>query len=141
MDWHLMYPKGTAPGSEEISRFIGNPLWDDLAAFMQERCKVSPLISHSGCSMAPGYNVKYRKGGKALCTLYPKAGFFNCLIVIADKHTLAAEALLEGFDPLTVNLYREAYASNGMRWLFIPVTSQRILEDVKALIHIRARCR
>ncbi len=141
MAWHMMYPKGQAPEMEEISRYVASPLWDELNAFIQERYKASPLVSHSSCSMAPGYNVKYRKGGKALCTLYPKDGSFDCLIVIGAKQALAAEALLDSFDPHIITLYQKADAANNMRWLNISVTTLRILENVKTLIHLRATCR
>jgi hypothetical protein len=45
---------------------------------------VKPKLSYSGCSMDggawKGWNVKYKKSGKVLCSLYPKQGYFLALV-------------------------------------------------------------
>lgn len=85
--------------------------------------------------MIPGYNVKYRKSGKSLCTLYPEEGFFYCLVVVGKKEE--AEVLLPELTPETQNLYQEAKPYNGARWLTLKVINEQTLEDIKALISLR----
>jgi len=97
-----------------------------------------PRIEYSRCGMAPGWNVKYKKGGRALCTLYPAAGSFTCLVCIGQREAMAAEALLPLCSPPVRQLYHTASPLNGSRWLMIPVTDEAVLTDVKALIGIRA---
>jgi AraC family transcriptional regulator len=54
-----------------------------------------------------GWNVKYRKGGRALCSLYPKQGYFLALVPYEGK-------------------------SNAFE-----VSSEDVLQDVKNLIALR----
>ena len=61
---------------EQIAAAVGSSLWQRTCIFLQSSYGSVPLIQYSGCSAAPGWNVKYRKGGKALCTLYPDDSFF-----------------------------------------------------------------
>ena len=80
--------------------------------------------------------MKYRKGSRAICTLYPglpEEGQFTCLVVVGPKEADRAEALLAACDPYLRELYQAAGGTGGSRWLMIAVTSEGILEDVKAL--------
>ncbi|KAB2952754.1 DUF3788 family protein [Heliorestis acidaminivorans] len=36
---------------------------------MEEAYQAKPHITYSKCSAQPGWNVKYKKSGKSLCTL------------------------------------------------------------------------
>jgi hypothetical protein len=98
-------------------------------------------MSYSKCSAQPGWNVKYQKSGKSLCTMYPMDGFFIALIVIGAKEEAEVEAAaaLGQFTPYMTELYRRTAFSCGGRWLMIRVTDREILEDVKKLIAIRVR--
>ena len=86
--------------------------------------------------------MKYRKGSRAICTLYPdlpEAGQFTCLVVVGRREEDQAEALLAACDPYLQDLYRKAGGTGSSRWLMIAVTSERILEDVKALLRLRVK--
>ena len=85
-----------------------------------------------------GLECKIKKGGRALCTLYPAAGSFTCLVCIGQREAMAAEALLPLCSPPVRQLYHTASPLNGSRWLMIPVTDEAVLTDVKELIGIRA---
>ncbi len=84
-----------------------------------------------------GWNVKYRKGGKALCSLYPKQGYFAALIAIGEKEKTEAEMLMPHCDAYTRELYAKTKAGATGKSLGVEVTSESILRDVKALIEIR----
>jgi len=86
---------------------------------------------------APGWNVKYKKSGRALCTLYPDAGSFIALVTIGQKESTEAELMLRTFTPYLQALYARVKTYNGARWLMIHVTDGGILSDVKRLIALR----
>jgi hypothetical protein len=77
--------------------------------------------------MKPGWNVKYQKSGKSLCTLYPMEGFFIALVVIGNKESFEAELMLPLLSSYTQSLYQNTAFSAGGRWLMINVTDQTIL--------------
>ncbi len=137
MSWNEAFLRDNAPIFEQISDYIGSPCWVALNEHLQSIYGVKPKIEHSICSGAPGWNVKYKKGGRSLCVLYPDKDFFTCLVCIGAKEANEAELLLSTCTKYTQNLYQNAQLLNASRWLMITVTSEEILEDVKSLIFTR----
>lgn len=137
MTWNQVYPKGDPPNLSEISDYIQTPLWDALCTHLESIYAVTPTVEHSRCSGAPGWNLKYKKGGRALCTLYPAQGFFTCMVSVGSKEVMEAELLLGGCTEYVQTLYQATKPFNGGRWLMIGITSAEILEDVKMLISLR----
>ena len=87
--------------------------------------------------MLRGWNVKYKKSGRSLCTLYPEKGTFSVLVVIGERERPEMELLLPTFSEYLQELYRKTQVSMGQRWLMIDVTDEEILEDVKRCIFVR----
>lgn len=137
MDWNTLYEKSNRPDLQAISSYIGSPLWDDLRAHLERTYGVLPTQEHSICSGAAGWNLKYKKSGRALCTLYPAQGFFTCLVSIGRKEATEAELLLPTCTETVQQLYWNTRLFNGGRWLMIEVTSPAIAQDAKALIALR----
>ena len=137
MNWNQLYPKTIRPSPEEIAAFIGSPLWGEFCAQIESAYGVEPQIEHSVCFGAPGWNVKYKKGGRALCTLYPDDGFFTCMVVVGAAEAPYADAALAACSADVQTLYSNTRVFNGARWLMIRITDARVLEDVKTLIRLR----
>lgn len=135
----LSPPAPQAPDFEAVSREVNSPLWDALCAFLQECYGVSPQLEYSKCAMAMGWNVKYRRGGRALCTLYPDRGTFTCMISVGKRETPEVELILDRLTPYVQELYRAAKPYQFGRWLMIQVTAPEILADVKTLLLIREK--
>jgi len=137
--WSEQYTKAYEPALEQIAEYIGNPLWQALCGFVETSYGTLPAVEYSMCSGAPGWNIKYKKGGRALCTLYPHEGFFTCLICIGAKEVMEAELLLAVCCSYTQELFLRAKPVNDTRWMMIDVTSENVLEDVKRLLYARAK--
>lgn len=143
MEWNQLYSSMMEPNIENIKAFIGSaePLWTELQSYLEETYRIAPKMSYSKCSAQPGWNVKYQKGGKSLCTLYPMEGYFIALVVAGAKEEAEVEAAaaLGVFSPYVQELYQKTAFSCGGRWLMINVTDRAVLEDVKQLIAIRVK--
>ncbi len=143
MEWNLLYGSDREPEREDIRSYIGKavPLWDELQAYLGETYRIPAKMSYSKCSGQPGWNVKYQKGGKSLCTLYPMEDFFIALVVIGTKEEAETEAAmaLGEFSPYLQELYGRTSFSCGGRWLMIHVKDRTVLDDVKKLVAIRVR--
>lgn len=139
MAWNERYTKTDEPALAQIAEYIGSPLWRELCDFAEASYGTRPSVEYSTCSGAPGWNVKYRAGGRALCTLYPHSGFFTCLICIGTKEAMEAELVLSACCSYTRELYQKARPMNGTRWLMIDVTSEDVLKDVKELLLVRSK--
>lgn len=139
MDWIDKYSADRQPSKAEIDEFIATPLWADLNIFLQSSYDVEPEYSYSGCSEQPGWNVKYKKAGRSLCTLYPMSGFFIALVVIGAKEEPEALLLAPSLTEHVRGLLEKAESVAGGRWLMINVTDEEILNDVKLLIQLRRK--
>lgn len=143
MEWNFLFDVSREPDENDMEAYIGSagPLWNGLRAYIETIYQVKSKTSFSKCSAQPGWNVKYQKSGKSLCTLYPMEGFFIALVVIGAKEESEAGAgvKLGAFTPYVSELYRNTVSSCGGRWLMIRVDDSDVLEDVKRLIAIRVK--
>lgn len=139
MEWNTLYDQNSPPTLDNIGKYVGSELWGNLNAFLEDTYKIQPIFTYSRCSMQPGWNVKYQKNGKSLCTLYPMEGFFIALVVIGNKESFEAELMLPSFSKYTQSLHQNTAFSAGGRWLMINVTEPAILDDVISLVQIRAK--
>jgi AraC family transcriptional regulator len=84
MQWSELYDGGHEPLENQIRAFVATPLWDELAQYVQQIYNGKPKLFYSCCSMDKGiwkgWNIKYRKSGKNLCTLYPRQGSFTAIV-------------------------------------------------------------
>lgn len=129
--------KQDEPSLEELGHGVGSPFWEELHSFLRESYGVSPAVEYSGCALAPGWNVKYRARGRALCTIYPDTGTFTCMISMGQKEAPAMELALPGLTAHVREVYQSSRSSRMGRWLMIRVSGPEILEDVKTLLRIR----
>ena len=137
MNWLEAYPKSEEPTLEQIEQFIQSPLWNGLCSWAEGAYSIAPKVEYSTCSGAPGWNVKYKKSGRALCTLYPDRGQFTALVTIGAKEATEAELLLPTCSDYIRELFARTQMFNGARWLMIHITDAQVLADVKKLIRLR----
>ena len=136
---NLVMDNSHMPSLDEIGNYIGGAAekrWLELNQHLEKTFNIQPKISYSTCSGKPGWNFKYQKSGKALCTLYPEKGRFIVLIVV----TLALIETLEktGYaDPFIWKIIEEAKPFNKTKWLMVSVEDQFGLESVIKLLHLK----
>ncbi|MEA4859784.1 hypothetical protein SDC9_92104 [bioreactor metagenome] len=141
MQWHEAFGEKHQPSWQDIRTYVGKGvvLWDELNSYLSTLCGKEGDLSYSSCAAQPGWNVKYRKGGKSLCTLYPMQEFFITLVVIGIKeessvfHLIAEGALNE----YVIGLFTHARPMAIGRWLMIEVRDGTILRDVQTLVALR----
>jgi len=145
MQWSEVFTKENEPTESQIQDFVGCPLWDDLAGHLQQEYKVRPKISHSSCAMDggiwKGWNVKYKKSGKPLCTLYPKQGHIQSLVPVSLQNLGEAELMLPTFTEYTQNLFAQSATGRFGKSLAFIVEDEGVLHDMKNLIALRATSR
>ncbi len=133
--WNKM-DRGFEPNINMVSEYIRNQEFDKLYEYLVEQYAVSPTFEYSGCSV-PGWNIKFKKAGRNLCTIYPMEGYFVILIVIGKKEKEEFEQNFSSFSPYLQDLYTNTKEGMGQRWLMIEVEDADIIEDVKKCISIR----
>lgn len=137
--WKDIYDQSIEPSAENIKEYISNKLYEDLCLFLEENYKIIPKFEYSKCSMQKGWNVKFKKGGKSLCTIYPMEGYFIALIVIGAKEQIEAEETIPTCTKYIQDLFSKTQFSCGGRWLMVEVKEEAVLKDVFRLIQIRVK--
>jgi len=86
-----VFNKESQSTEAEIKDFIGLEvftLFTNLDNHLRENYKVKSKLAYSSCAMDNniwrGWNIKYQKSGKSLCTIYPQQGHF--LVLVPGKH-------------------------------------------------------
>jgi AraC family transcriptional regulator len=126
------------PNLEEVSEFIRNPLFDALCEHLTETYQPICKIEYSGDTLAAGWNVKFRKAGRALCVIYPRKHTFTVLVVIGRKQKERVEQMASQFSPKMSEIYHASREGNGQRWLMIDLREDDALyRDTLQLIQIR----
>jgi len=143
MNWNEIFNAELIPSAEDIREYLGEvtSIWDELTAYIEEAYQIKPQIAYSKCSAQPGWNVKYKKSSKSLCTLYPMAGHFIALVVVGPKEQEEVEIGMDAgmFSTYVKELYDKTTYSAMGRWLMIEVKDKTSLNDIKRLLTIRVR--
>ncbi len=111
--------------------------WRGLTGVIENEYGSKPLISYSVCAAQPGWNVKYKKGGKALCTLYPEPDGFTALVVLNMADMTRFDAVRPAYTPYLQSLYDNSRLFNNTKWLMIRVTDGAVLDDVIRLLRLK----
>ena len=142
MQWHELFDREHEPTEVQIKEYINTPLFGELDEHLRQIYKVKPKLAYSSCGMDAGawkgWNIKYQKSGKSLCTLYPKQGYPLLLITIGVRGVGEAELLM----PMCTEYIQGLFGKgdfHGSKYLGIELRDESILHDVKNLIEIRAK--
>lgn len=126
------------PTEYEMKEYINNDLWMDFCEYMKDTYNAVPKFEFSKCSWEYGWNIKFKKGSKSLCTVYPRENYFTILIVIGKNEKKTFEDMFLSFSNDIQNIYKETPEGNGQRWLMIDLEDNDIrYKDVKKIIEIK----
>ena len=130
--------KSCHPSLEEIGQYTGNPVFMEFCSELKTTYAVQETIEYSSCSLEPGWNVKFKKAGKSLCTIYPRESFFTVMVVVGRKEKDSVEQILPECTPELLDIYRQTKEGNGQRWLMVDLEDRVALyRDLLRIIQIR----
>lgn len=138
-EWATLYPQTSEPLREEVDLYVASPLWMELRAYLEKEFHAASRVEYSRCGMEPGWNVKFKQGGRSLCTVYMRRGYVTAMVSIGAREENAAQLVLLACTAYTREVYQHTAASRMGRWLMLDVTSPEVLADVKALVNLRAK--
>lgn len=126
------------PSPEEIRLALGAryPLWERLTQFVEANYQIQGEWSFWGPAKS-GWNLRYRRKGKALVALYPQKERVTARVVLGKAQAERALGLTLGEE--VARMLREAPQLHDGRWLFIPVVNEADAEDVEQLLHVKMR--
>ncbi len=130
------------PTLEEIGQYINNPVFIQFCSEIKNTYACKETIEFSSCSWEKGWNIKFKKAGKTLCTIYPREYYFTVMVVIGRKEKESVEKILPGCSSEMRDLYHQTPEGNGQRWLTADLEDHADLyRDLLRFIHIRRNSR
>ena len=130
--------KTCRPTLEEVAETIRNPAFMPFCREIRDTCQGRETIEFSRCSLEPGWNVKFKKAGRTLCTIYPKETYFTVMVVVGRKEKEPVEAILSECTAQVREIYEKTREGNGQRWLMIDLEEKGdAYRDVLSLVQIR----
>ena len=130
--------KQNCPELEEIAKYVSNSVFMRFCSEIKNKYHCSEKIEFSSCSLERGWNIKFKKAGKTLCTIYPREHYFTVMVVVGRKEKDRVEEILPECAAEIQEIYRQTKEGNGQRWLMIDLEDEdRIFNDVFRLIQIR----
>ncbi len=133
-----LFDKNYCPTVEEMGTVIRNPLFEQFCAQVKAKHQCSEKMEYSACSWERGWNLKFKKAGRTLCTIYPREGYFTVMVVIGTREKNAAEAILPDCTKELQRIYEQTKEGNGQKWMTIDLEDRGgLYEDVLRLIEIR----
>lgn len=126
------------PTEYEMNDYINNELWHKFCEFIKNEYNVDPKFEFSKCGLEYGWNIKFKKDSKSLCTVYPRENYFCVMVVIGRKEKEKFENMLSNFCIEIQEIYNSTKEGNNQKWLMIDLEDEdKKYEDVKKIIKIR----
>lgn len=130
--------RNRCPTLEEIGQYVENPLFIKFCSEIKIVFQCQEIIEFSSCSWEKGWNVKFKKSGKTLCTIYPRIQYFTVMVVIGKREKEYVESILPECASELQRTYYQTKEGNGQRWLMVDLEDEDSLyHDVFRFIHIR----
>ena len=139
-DYSRMIDKTHKPTEEEILSFIGEhakEAWLEIKQFIEKHYDIEPETLYYGTKY--GWTIRYRKGGKTLCSLFPEKDGFTILITLGKKESEKVLSLFDELSSKTQKLLRNTKQLHDGRWLWIRLLAKSDTDDVKKLLQIKRR--
>jgi hypothetical protein len=128
--------KGHEPTTRQILLVLGGkrPDWAELCRYLSEDLRARSELKFYGTNY--GWALRFRKGGRALASLYPDKNRFTVQIVVAEADVRKAQ--LSDLGKNVKEVLENAHPYPEGRWLFIRVKSRKDLLDVRRLVALKA---
>ena len=139
-DFRRMTDKVCKPTEEEIVSFIGwraKEAWLEIRRFIEDHYDMVPETVFYGAKY--GWTIRYRKGGKTLCSLFPEKRGFTVLIVLGKKELEKALSIREELSSKIHELLGDTEQLQHGRWLWIRLFTTRDTDDIKKLLQIKRK--
>lgn len=137
MNWSEAYEAIDKPAIEDIQMFIQTPLFSELCSYLEHTFNVKPSLEYSKCSLQKGWNIKYKKSSKSLCTIYPMSGYFIVLLTLGVKEDELAQAVIPTCNQSLQERYQQIKFSGNSKWLMIEIRTAAELNYLLKLIHLK----
>jgi hypothetical protein len=136
MSKSIFSDKSRQPSMREVYAVLGKkqPDWEGLTRLLRENYRAKEEFKYYGKNL--GWALRFRKGSKALISLYPGENSFIVQLVLGPS--LFGEVTKLKLGKSVRQIFENAHDYPEGRWLFIPIKTGRELGDVKRILEVKS---
>jgi hypothetical protein len=142
MSEDLIKNKLVQPSIDEIIDYMSEYTrenWIKISTFLESKYNALPVVMYSRCSCMPGWNVKYKKGSKSFCTMYPDKEYFTILLILRQAEIDIINSEKDKYSKYFLNIMENSGAMNGCKWLMIGIDDITVIDDIERAIDLKNR--
>ena len=135
--WFL--DKSIVPDEAAIASALGPALslWAEAHAYMQAHYTYAPQACYF--TKQYGWSLRYRKGKKTLCYLFPDTGAFTVLIVLGGADAERAERMKERLNGAVRHVLETTQQLHDGRWMWLRVADTSDLQSFQVLLAAKVK--
>lgn len=126
------------PSEKELIELIGNKAYDAWRAvenFVNEKYNMDVLWDKNRGENI--YEMKFRKSGKTLCSMYARKGSFGFMVIYGKTEREKFEE--EKFSSHVGKIYDETKTFHDGKWVMLDIKDLSYIEDMKKMILIKKK--
>ena len=129
------------PDPDLIQKAIGRevlPVWEDVNAYLAKHHPdyEKEMIYYSS---QHGWGIRYRKGAKQLCVLFPERASFTALLILNPEEDQIILEKINYFNARIRELLNQPSALPEGRWLWMHIEDHTDFVGFKYLLEIKER--
>lgn len=128
------------PSEEELQQIMGKEkfkAWTEINSFIEKNYNVESMWDKGGKTGI--YELKYRRGGKTLCALYPRELGLKILVIFGKVEREKFENSRQEFTQYIRDFYDNTHQYRDGKWLYLDYNRDLLVDDIKKLILIKKK--
>ena len=128
------------PTTKDIKNILGESLfdiWIELCNRIDEKYEMDCIWDKGFREWL--YELKYRRGGKTLCTLYIKERTIGFWVILGKDERIKFEDSRNEYSKVIQNTYDETKTYHDGKWLMFEPTDNILFDDFMKLLSIKRR--
>lgn len=116
--------------------------WEKLVGYIRFNYVMDELWTtgkSTGKLSAYRDELKFRRGGKTLVTLYVRDGFFRIVVILGKDERAIFEEKQSEFSDAIRELYADTHTYHDGKWLGIDVSDTILIDDIIELLNIKRK--
>lgn len=128
-----------APEAETLNALLqgGAPAWHALRDLVDKHYDIAQ--EWGGKSKAGEYELRWRRGGKTLATVYFQPGKAQCLLIFGQTERNKVDALQPPLDDDIRRQYDEATVFHDGKWVLFELPSPDTVQQLEPLFLVKRR--
>jgi len=134
MVYEKFLDKSRIPDEQTILTALGSAkaLWLDLCGYIVTNYGVAAENWYFTKQL--GWSVRYRRGKKTLCYLFPEQNTFAVLIILGRDEVLKADQSKDRLNESTRHIFDTTEQYHDGRWLWFQAADESDVQSFKALL-------